>query len=487
MEKAKEAEEMLNRSAEELVTVLHGVHCDNSKLQYYAERPNGRRVSIMPLTPFVYEFFLFNSLYQVDWMASNEETRLVFHPENDCGESKKQKSFISYIKSHAIKKPADLYRAFEPLLHIEKAEGEWTCVTPDSRISKSHGDKFFRDILQLQLLLEQCKKPSEFPTNKKTFRILKECTYFIYLVRNNIFHGSKTLGEVYERNQKRRIEVYDLFLKGLTSLFFLASGKDAAACDFVPCPIFSSSLPTKNSGEVLDQSLILSAIAKRVMKVGDSRLIAQFTKIIPPPEIDVSPSKKASLFYPSAGTDFLTPILLGLPYCTQFYFYERDHSKRPPQIANILRHIEGVRILTTPPLWKLNGDRQCLDFEFNGISRRLHWVHADNTAIFNEDVELKFYFHRGDSWGEGGSGQEWDSKLLPELIKLIPSNSSCIYLTDGIPGGFETQYSTETFDLNVPFIERGRAYYCGRLSPVTNAQPSAPAGRSASAPLATRP
>jgi len=474
MEEAKEAEEMPDRSAEELVAVLHGVHCDNSKLQYYAERPNGGRVSIMPLTPFVYEFFLFNSLYQVDWIASNEETGLVFHPENDFGESKKQKSFISFIKSYATKKPADLYRAFEPLLHIEKAEGDWTRVTPDSRISLSQGDRFFRDIRKLQVLLEQCKRPSDIPINRNTFEILKECTYFIYLVRNNIFHGSKALGEVYERNQKRRIEVYDLFLKGLTSLFFLASGKDAAACDFVPCPVFSSSLPTTNSGEVIDQSLILSAIAKRVMKVGDSRLVARFAKLFPPPAIDVFPGTKSSLFYPSAGTDFLTPILLGLPYCTQFYFFERSHSERQPQIANILRHIEGVRIPTPHPRWELDGDRHSLAFEFNGIPRRLHWVHSDNTSILQEDVELKFYFHRGDSWGEGGSGQEWDSKLLPDLIRLIPASSSCIYLTDGIPGGFETQYSTETFDLNVPFIERGRIYYCGRFSQLAKAQPIIP-------------
>ena len=79
MEEAEEVEEMPDESAVELVTVLHGVHCDNSKLQYYAERPSGGRVSIMPLTPFVYEFFLFNSLYQVDWVASNEKTGLVFH------------------------------------------------------------------------------------------------------------------------------------------------------------------------------------------------------------------------------------------------------------------------------------------------------------------------------------------------------------------------------------------------------------------------
>ncbi|VVP89366.1 hypothetical protein PS934_01469 [Pseudomonas fluorescens] len=476
MEEAEEVEEIPDRSAEKLVTVLHSVHCNNSELQYYAKLPNGGEVSIMPLTPFVYEFFLFNSLYQVDWDASNNDDGLVFHPENDFGEVKKQKAFLSFIKSYANKNPADLYRAFEPLLHIGRAEGEWTRVTPDSRISILKGERFFRDVLKLQDLLEHCENPSDIPTNTRMFEILRECTYFIYLVRNNIFHGSKTLREGYERNQKRRIEVYDLFLKGLTSLFFLASGKDKAACDFVPCPIFSSSLPNVNNGKVFDQSSIIRAIAKRFMKAGDSRLVARFTKIIPPPAVGACPTPKASLYYPSAGTDLLTPILLGLPYCTQFYFFERSHrNEHQPQIANILREIEGVQISKTTPQWKLNNDRYLLDFEFNGISRRLHWVHADNTAILQEDAELKFYFHRGDSWGEGGSGQEWDSKLLPQLLKLIPASSSCLYLTDGVPGGFETQYSFEAFELNLPFIEKGKTYYCGRFSSTAaNAQQTIP-------------
>lgn len=327
MEIEEEDETMPNRSAEELISVLHGVHCDNSKLQYYAERLGGGRVSIMPLTPFVYEFFLFNSLYQVDWVASNEKLCLVYHPE-DFSEPKKQRSLINYLKQYASQKPADLYRAFEPLIHIGRAEGSWTRVTPDSRISISDGEKFFNDILQLQSMLEECKVSSEISTGKKTFDILKDCTYYIYLVRNNIFHGSKTLGEAYETNQKRRIEVYDLFLKGITSLFFLASGKSTSACDFVPCPIYSPSLPITSAGEVADQSLILGATARHFMKIGDSRLILRFTKELSPPSLDGTLSSRSSLFYPSAGRDFLTPLLLGLPYCTQFYFFEQQSSRK---------------------------------------------------------------------------------------------------------------------------------------------------------------
>lgn len=362
-------------------------------------------------------------------------------------------------------KPADLYRAFEPLIYIDRTEGEWTRVTQDSRISIADGEIFFRNIRQLQTMLDQCgKSPQDISTGEETFEILEKCTKYVNMVRNNIFHGSKTLEDANERNQKRRIEVYDLFLKGLTSLFFLASGKDTAACDFVPCPIFSSSLQTRNPDEVMDQSVILEATTQRLMKVGDSRLVARFTKIFPLPEPEITPDPKSCLFYPSAGTDFLTPILLGLPYCTQFYFFERNHQLDPPEIAHILRRIKGVQIPASQSNWESADDKDYFDFEFNDIPRRLHWVHTDNTAILQEDLELKFYFHRGDSWGEGGSGQEWDSKLLPELLKMVPPNSSCIYLTDGVPGGFENHQSSEVFELNMPFIELGRTYCCGKLS-----------------------
>lgn len=182
-----------------------------------------------------------------------------------------------------------------------------------------------------------------------------------------------------------------------------------------------------------------------------------------PPDSDITPSDKSSLFYPSAAKDFITPILLGLPYCTQFYFYESHRSSPPPKIALILDKIEGVRTTSNWANFESGARRDCLDFEFNGIPRRLHWVHADNTEIVEEDIELRFYFHRGDSWGESGSGQEWDSKLLPKLLERIPPDSSCRYLTDGHPGGFDSQRASETFELNMPFIERGRTYYCGRF------------------------
>lgn len=51
---------------------LHKMHQDNDERDYYAKDQGGQYVSIMPLTPFVFEFFIYNSIYQVDWPTSLE-------------------------------------------------------------------------------------------------------------------------------------------------------------------------------------------------------------------------------------------------------------------------------------------------------------------------------------------------------------------------------------------------------------------------------
>ncbi|BCO09217.1 hypothetical protein GF1_15930 [Desulfolithobacter dissulfuricans] len=78
-------------------------------------------------------------------------------------------------------------------------------------------------------------------------------------------------------------------------------------------------------------------------------------------------------------------------------------------------------------------------------------------------MELSFYFHRGDSWGEGGSGQRWDSEHIPELINMVPYNKRCVFLTDGEPGGIDKECFELCSELSIPFLERRRKYYFGFL------------------------
>lgn len=448
------------------VESLHQVHIDNSKLQYFACTLKGKQYSTAPLTPFIFEFFIFNSLYQIDWVASMDSAQITSQGANSekRSESQNQRSFIKFLQTHASDHPQDLYRAFAPILSLGAMRGDWTKVASDERIKESDGDDFFMRIEQIQTELITCTSPSKMRTSNSVFKLIENCAHFIYLVRNNVFHGSKSLGDTWDEKQIRRLEVYGLFLKCLTSLFFLVFNIQEVASDIVPCPILSTTLGITGDREILNQSDIHRAIALGLMKLGDSQLISRFTRAMPPGSTNRSPTLRSALFYPGSGNDLLTPILLGLPYCTHFYFFdvhETRNSKLLKEFKSLLNQFGGSGDRNDRPH---SNDGSTIEFSFDGISRQVHLVRSDNLAVFEMDLDLSFYFHRGDSSGEGGSGQFWDSKLLPELLKKVGSGMSCIFLTDGEPGGFQQPPLFKPLDLGIQFRERDRPYFAGRYS-----------------------
>lgn len=435
---------------------------DNSRLRYYARGKNGQTVSQMPLTPFVYEFFLFNSLYQIDWLTSNDSSVDVSDPE-EKSESGKQRRFINFLKHRLLEKPELLQRAFDPITDIADLDGPWTKIKAESRIKDAEGVKFFSQIRDLQDVLRKNSSPSGLAISKSS-SALKSCVYYINNVRNNIFHGSKTLGDCADQDQKRRVEVYEIFLKGLTSLFFLAVGKSQAACDIVPCGIYLELRSSDGRRVEVTREEILKWTSRELLKVGDSRLIERFRRLAPAPKSLTD--EKFALFYPSAGRDMLTPLFVALPYCTCFYFYEQgERAAGPPQIHVPLGKIASPVLGLGNLEWSDESGRRVLRCMIGGILRTIYWCHSDNTEFLEENVVLRFYFRRGDSCGEGGSGQKWDSDLLPKLLSKVPKDSTCLYLTDGFPGGFSAKQSLRSFELNLPFVERGRTYYCGELRP----------------------
>ena len=200
----------------------------------------------------------------------------------------------------------------------------------------------------------------------------------------------------------------------------------------------------------------------KFMKNQDEHLIKMFSDMFSYSK-DSNLSDRSSLFYPSAGRDFITPLILGLPYCRNFYFYERCTPKQLPNINKIIEAIKGVSSPSKAIYWKEDESNHFCDFETDGITRRLNWIHNDNTDFLERDAELCFYFHRGDSWGEGGSGQQWDSILLPDLITKIPNKSLCFFVTDGEPGGFEHR-SVSDFLLEVKIVKViNRMYHVGKF------------------------
>ena len=169
----------------------------------------------MPATAFVYQYFLYNSIYQYDWSESIKQLTLV---PNDYrkGEANQQDKLERYLCSRDGQ-GAELRHAFQPF-SMHEIQGNWTAIIPGGKITKEMGKEFFERMQEIQNLVVRGIAKKDL---KRLFQNLTTCRSFVYQVRNNIFHGSKNLEDLEnDPDHKRRIVVYYLFLHCLVSWFF---------------------------------------------------------------------------------------------------------------------------------------------------------------------------------------------------------------------------------------------------------------------------
>lgn len=216
---AGEVSQTITTSIANFVETLRTIHKENSSVEHFMKIPNSGEepTTTMYLTPFIYEFFLYNSLYQIDWHKSLGLGRIEAHTFNN--EEDQQNAFEDFLREKSKASPDLICKAFGPL-SIMETQGDWTRIVPDSRIRLERGDKFFGDLTQLQNRLKRlCRQPTS-DLHNEAFNYIFDCRLFVYKVRCNIFHGRKTIHEAYEPGQDKRIEVYYRFLNCLVSLFF---------------------------------------------------------------------------------------------------------------------------------------------------------------------------------------------------------------------------------------------------------------------------
>lgn len=444
-----------------LLDTFHRSHYQIVENTYYASSIwSGRRQPIVPATSFIFEFMLYNALYQYDWLRSYGEGRLIDLSEEDRSDSSRQASFEKFMRNRCKENPSWIVRAFAPIRAVNDLNGDWTRFETGPRINAEDGRRFFDKLSSLATLVEST---DEFFDIKAAFRLIKECRVFVYRIRNNIFHGTKSIGSI-TGGQCRRVEVYDIFLKCLISLFFLCVGKSKISADRIQHSIrpFSDS-----SDGAIGHQAVVQMISQSHMRIEDSRLINLVNGLL---SNLVVPDKRSALFYPSASSDLITPILLGLPYCTHFYFYDKGYTSDGLETVWRQKILWLERILSASRKTMFEtphriGTRETLMFKIGGVEKQIHLVKEDNQDFLTMDVDLVFYFHRGDSGGEGGSGQEWDNKLILKLGKKIAKNSYCHIVTDGKPGGIHPKLSNTLCKYTTYLGGRSPCfYYYGKAS-----------------------
>jgi hypothetical protein len=198
--------------------MLSEVHRDSLSLYHFARKPRSKdERSTMPVTAFIYGFFLYNSLYSIDWESTLSNEQITYHPD-DRSEGFKQQQFEVFMRKLAEKNPAAVRKSFANLGKIAQ-DASWTEVIPAPRITVSDGNEFFLRLNQLSDFVTGSDE--EVASNLGSiFSRIETCRLFIYQVRNNVFHGTKSLGQIWDKDQLKRIETYRKFLQCLVACFF---------------------------------------------------------------------------------------------------------------------------------------------------------------------------------------------------------------------------------------------------------------------------
>ena len=162
----------------------------------------------------------------------------------------------------------------------------------------------------------------------------------------------------------------------------------------------------------------------------------------------MAPVVGAALFYPCSGNDLEVPIRLFSPTVTEFWFVDRGYftpghqdtkqygfDRPADEVAPVLRKNADYQLLRTEidgmPSWRLsNRDIEpCILTETyrhlpSGKTIRIKRRRGYGISAFRNDIrQIGVFFYRGDSPGEGGSGNLW---LKPDHIDEI-----CAKLIDG--------------------------------------------------------
>ena len=156
----------------------------------------------------------------------------------------------------------------------------------------------------------------------------------------------------------------------------------------------------------------------------------------------------SSLFYPCSGNDLEAPIRLFSPHVTEFWFVDRGYftpghqdtrqygyDRPADEVASVLEGNADYTLLRKDlagmPSWSMHKRdiEPCILTETyrhlpSGKTIRIKRRRGYGFSAFRNDIrQIGVFFYRGDSPGEGGSGNLW---LKPDHIDEI-----CAKLIDG--------------------------------------------------------
>ncbi|MCL5796702.1 MAG: hypothetical protein M1579_04280 [Gammaproteobacteria bacterium] len=411
------------------IDAMHQAHLDNAAMVYSGHQ-GIRSQTLMPATPFIFDYFIYNSLYSVDWNACEDHCEMVYFDRSEAiTESKQQLAFEKYISCKTDKSFKIFHKAFEPFSYIDLT-GDWTQTLANGRVSKEDGEQFWKRAMALQALLNESKEK----ISSNDLNLVKQMRFFVYHVRNNIFHGSKQVGihSDMDNAHKKRLQIYDLFIRCLMGWFFLAMGRKTIA---------SSKTQIAVDG-LIEQDKLIKALNLKLIKAKDCFLLpkmrSSLAKMLSPSE----EVEQGALLYPACGTDWLTPLLIGLPYCDEFIFVDhktcaygelkrgRIQPERLVSWSGCTFPRDPVKDRPLASLEAISDGVSELKFKYQGKDKKITFIHDDANRILTLNKPIRMFFHRDDAGGESTSNIGWLAGETSKLKTSIRFTDDAVFITN---------------------------------------------------------
>lgn len=213
---------------------LYRLHYITKKYDHIVEYERGAWKLFEP-SKFIYAYFAFNSFYNFDWKVSLKNKKLTAFPkriedgkEIEPSEGQKYKAMIDFIFSKVDKNDKDLFvKMIKGKDPIDRTIETISRITPDNRITESERENFKKEF-------ENLLRSNEIKIGKFKNDIIR----FVYMVRNNIFHGTKNTIEMSEVFQRKRLDIYSNIIIAVNELLFKVLEKTT---DFRPHEKYSLS------------------------------------------------------------------------------------------------------------------------------------------------------------------------------------------------------------------------------------------------------
>ncbi len=257
-------------------------------------------------TKFVYAFFNFNTIYQVDWKNSIDRKEILPHDkifdekrgnERNLFENEQQDKLLDFILSQIDFQIAssELNKA---LNNLEK-EGinvvkELEKITLDKNVTDRMKRKFLESFENLL--------SGNFQDRECFYKSIKSVITLIYNVRNNIFHGNKDRFQLENREQQIRLRIYAEVIQSICQLAIKAVAKEANCPNILKVKFDKENMPR---------------IRPRTIELTSTETTEIFNNI-----------PRGNLFYPCSGSDTFVPLKLFLESPIEtFYFADISYLR----------------------------------------------------------------------------------------------------------------------------------------------------------------